>query len=74
MSKGVNESVRSVALAGPNPDEVATGRLGTRGREFGAVGLEKCLVAGPVLCPPDAVRALEDRASPAGFGSGMMGA
>ena len=50
--------------------EVTAAWLGCGRRELGAVGLQISLVAAPVLGPPDALRALEDRARPGWIGIG----
>ena len=55
-------------------DEVTTSRIRTGSRELGTVRFEECLVAGPILGPPDAQRAFEDRSRSLGMGSAMMGA
>ena len=54
-------AVRFVAPAGPMPHEVTARRVRARGRKLRTVGFEKCLVARPILGPPDAQGALEDR-------------
>ena len=46
---------------GPDAHEVAAAGCRAGRRELGAVRLEICLVAAPVLRAPDALRALEDR-------------